>query len=161
MHSYNFVSLWTVEAPLPLVWKTIKTASEWPQWWKALKKVQIIENGDPSGVGEITESTLRTALPYTLSFRFEVTEVIEHQKIAGRAFGELEGTGIWSFTEHEGITTVRYDWQVRTTKAWMNALAPLLKPAFHWNHSVVMGWGEEGLRRRCGALAATVQLGVV
>jgi hypothetical protein len=32
----------------------------------------------------------------------------------------------------------------------MNALAPLLRPAFVWNHDWVMRQGGEGLARRLG-----------
>ena len=47
-----------------------------------------------------------------------------------------------------GSTRVRYDWRVKTTKPWMNLLAPVARPFFKWNHDVIMGWGEEGLRKR-------------
>jgi len=43
---------------------------------------------------------------------------------------------------------VRYDWCVRTNRAWMNALAPLLRPVFQWNHDAVMREGGAALARR-------------
>ena len=74
----------------------------------------------------------------------------------GTATGELTGTGHWRLYEHAGVTAVTYEWKVRTTKAWMNALAPIAKPIFEYNHNVVMRWGGEGLARRldCNLLAA-------
>lgn len=45
---------------------------------------------------------------------------------------------------------MRYEWDVRTTQWWMNALAPLARPVFAWNHDYVMRQGGEGLRRRLG-----------
>ena len=45
---------------------------------------------------------------------------------------------------------VRYDWNVVTTKPWMNLLAPVARPLFKWNHDAVMNWGAEGLARRLG-----------
>jgi hypothetical protein len=78
---------------------------------------------------------------------------IEHLKlIEARAFGELDGSGLWQFFD-ESIdrTRVQYDWRVKTTKRWMNAIAPLARPVFRWNHNVIMGWGEEGLRKRLAA----------
>jgi uncharacterized membrane protein len=150
MQQYNFVTHWKIEAPVEKIWPIIKASEQWPTWWKALKKVDIIRKGNASGVGEVSQSTWRTALPYTLAFNFEVTEVIDFQRIAGRAFGELEGIGVWTFTAQDGHTAIRYDWQVHTNKGWMNWLAPLLESAFRWNHDTVMAWGEEGLRRRVG-----------
>jgi len=34
----------------------------------------------------------------------------------------------------------------------MNALAPLARPVFAWNHDRVMEWGRSGLARRLGAV---------
>ena len=73
------------------------------------------------------------------------------RSMAGTARGELEGRGHWRLFEQDGVTAVVYDWQVATTKRWMNLLAPLARPVFDYNHDVVMGWGGEGLARRLGA----------
>ncbi|MEO6039863.1 MAG: SRPBCC family protein [Saprospiraceae bacterium] len=148
---YAFVTLWKIEAPVTAVWPVIHASQDWPQWWKALRQVKTIRPGDTAGVGAITEAIWRTALPYNITFQFETTEVQPLQRIAGHAFGELEGQGTWSFTEENGVTTVRYDWQVATRKGWMNRLAFLLEPAFRWNHDVVMRWGGEGLAKRLNA----------
>ena len=48
------------------------------------------------------------------------------------------------------MTAVAYEWNVRTTKRWMNAIGPLAAPVFRWNHDVIMGWGGEGLARHLG-----------
>lgn len=70
--------------------------------------------------------------------------------MAGRAAGELTGTGHWRLFEQGGVTAVTYEWNVHTTKAWMNVLAPVARPLFAYNHNVVMGWGGEGMARRLG-----------
>ena len=69
----------------------------------------------------------------------------------GRAHGELDGTGRWRLWEQDGLTAVTYEWNVETTKRWMNALAPVARPVFAWNHDWVMTRGGEGLARRLGA----------
>jgi hypothetical protein len=68
----------------------------------------------------------------------------------GRAEGELAGIGRWRLFEDAGVTAVVYEWNVRTTKPWMNMLGPVARPVFAWNHDVVMRWGGEGLARRVG-----------
>ncbi len=70
--------------------------------------------------------------------------------LEGQARGELEGVGRWRFYEGE-TTAVTYEWRVRTTRAWMNALAPIAGPIFRWNHDWVMRQGGRGLARRLGA----------
>jgi len=79
------------------------------------------------------------------------TRVERPHLMEGEASGELAGTGRWRFFEDRGVTAVTYEWDVRTTRSWMNSLAPLLKPVFKWNHDVVMGWGGENLARHLGA----------
>jgi hypothetical protein len=105
--------------------------------------------GDAMGIGSIRRSTWKSALPYTLEFDLEVVRVEKPFVMEARAFGELEGTGLWQLTsEGENRTRVQYDWRVKTTKSWMNLIAPLAKPFFKWNHDIIMGWGEEGLKKR-------------
>ncbi len=53
------------------------------------------------------------------------------------------GTGRWKLTSADGGTLVRYDWDIRTTRRWMNLLAPVARPAFSWNHAELM---REGAR---------------
>ena len=90
----------------------------------------------------------RSFLPYDLVFDMRVTRVEQPSALEGHATGELEGEGRWTFTETLGGTHVRYQWDVRTTRWWMNLLAPIASPVFAWNHGIVMRWGEAGLRRR-------------
>jgi hypothetical protein len=98
----------------------------------------------------------RSRIPYELEFEFEVLELDPPCCMAGAATGELAGTGEWRLFEQGGMTAVTYDWNIHTTKAWMNALAPVARPVFEYNHNVVMRWGGEGLARRldCNLLAA-------
>jgi hypothetical protein len=51
---------------------------------------------------------------------------------------------------------VVYEWNVATTRPWMNVLAPITRPVFAWNHDWVMRNGGEGLARllTCRLLAA-------
>jgi hypothetical protein len=45
---------------------------------------------------------------------------------------------------------VVFDWRVRTTRAWMNLLGPIARPAFIWNHDRLMAAGGAGLARELG-----------
>jgi hypothetical protein len=45
------------------------------------------------------------------------------------------------------ITTVKDTWEVRTTKGWMNLLAPIARPIFAWNHAASMRQGDEALAK--------------
>jgi uncharacterized protein YndB with AHSA1/START domain len=149
MTDYEFVTVWRFDAPIEKVWKEIKTSENWSDWWRGVLRVEELKPGDTEGVGKIIRSTWKSALPYKLVFDSEVVRQEELKLIEIRAFGELEGKGVWQFfPENENATRVRYEWRVRTTKRWMNLFAPAAKPFFRWNHNVIMNWGGEGLAKK-------------
>lgn len=67
--------------------------------------------------------------------------------IEGSASGDLEGTGRWLFSSEGAVSVVRYEWQVRSTRWWMNLIAPLARPLFIRNHARLMAQGAAGLAR--------------
>jgi hypothetical protein len=147
---YRFLTTWLIEGPREPVWSELKDAVSWPEWWKGVVSVDELDAGDDLGVGGRHRIEWRSRIPYPLAFEFRTEEVDPPRRMAGRAFGELEGTGVWRLWHDGGITAVVYDWDVVTTKPWMNAAAPLARPVFAWNHNVVMRQGGEGLARRLG-----------
>jgi hypothetical protein len=112
--------------------------------------VDELEPGAADGVGKRLRLLFRTRLPYTLGFEVQVTRVQPPSRLEARATGELDGTGRWTLTSADGGTLIRYDWDVRTTRRWMNLLAPAARPVFRWNHDELMRAGGEGLARRLG-----------
>lgn len=150
MASYEFETIWRIRAPQQIVWDLIFNSEQWPKWWRGVEKVERIKEGDANHVGAIYRYTWKSKLPYRLIFDMQTTRVVTPSIIEGRAFGELQGIGLWTISHNNGVTTARYDWKVVTTKPWMNLLAPVARPFFSWNHDVVMGWGGEGLARQVG-----------
>jgi uncharacterized protein YndB with AHSA1/START domain len=148
---YAFVTHWRLEAPIEQVWEAISHSEDWPTWWRGVRRVELLEKGDADGLGELRRYTFRSALPYSLVFDARTVKVERPHALEAASSGELEGTGRWQLIDEGPVTDVRYVWNVRTTRAWMNVLAPLLRPAFNWNHDVVMRWGAEGLARHLGA----------
>jgi len=158
---YQFVTVWRFDAPVEKVWALIEDSETWSDWWKGVLKVEKLKDGDPQGIGAIHRSTWRSALPYKLVFDSETLGIEELKLIEVRAFGELDGAGIWTFAaEDDGATRVQYDWRVKTTKSWMNFFASIAKPFFRWNHNIVMNWGGEGLAKQlnCKLLESKLKL---
>ena len=151
MAKYEFVTIWQVKAPLASVWDLIYNSDSWPSWWKGVERVELVEKGNKEGVGSIYRYTWKSKLPYRLTFDMQLTRIEQMSIIEGTALGELSGTGRWQLTSEDDVTTARYDWQVETTKPWMNLLTPIARPVFKWNHNVVMNWGAQGLAKRLGA----------
>lgn len=145
---FELLSHWHLAAPLEQVWPEIADVDAWPQWWRAVRKVEKLRDGDAAGIGATRRITWTTALPYTITFDVESTRIEPLRLLEGRASGELNGVGLWTLTSDGTGTTVRYDWRIDLGKAWMRVLAPVLRPAFAWNHNVLMGWGEADIRAR-------------
>jgi hypothetical protein len=139
-----------VEAPRERAWEVIDDALSWPEWWRGVVRVDELDPGGPDRVGSRYEIEWRSRLPYPLAFEFTTERVERPRVMEGRAEGELAGLGRWRLFEDAGVTAVVYEWNVRTTKPWMNMLGPVARPVFAWNHDVVMRWGGEGLARRVG-----------
>ena len=147
---YSFDTNWELKASLEDVWNAIYNSLEWPQWWRGVKSVIEIQKNDENGISGIRKYTWKSFLPYELKFSMHLTEKEQLKRLKGVAFGELEGTGEWTFTHLDGIVNVHYNWNIITTKRWMNTFAFLLKPVFKFNHDVVMYWGGKGLAKKLG-----------
>ncbi len=148
---YHFVTVWTIEAPLESVCDAIYHSLNWPQWWHNVERVEELAPGDAQGVGSIRRYTWRGRLPYRLTFDIFLLHIEPLVAIEGRASGDVEGKGRWSFTADGAVTVVRYEWQVRTTSVWMNVLALFARPFVRWNHNFVMRQGGEALAHMLNA----------
>ena len=155
MSAYSFVTHWRADAPIDTVFVTIADVDAWPEWWRGVRAATLIERTDDGrgtdGVGTRYRFEFRSRLPYSLAFELVVTDVDRPTLIVGRASGELTGEGRWTFKSQGDATDVTYEWNVSTTRWWMNLLGPVARSVFAWNHDVIMDWGRIGLARRLGA----------
>jgi hypothetical protein len=150
MAEYAFLTTWLLESPREPVWEAIHDQARWPQWWRGVEEARELRPGDEIGLGAVSQMAWRSLLPYRVRFEVTTTRIEFPTLMEGRARGELEGVGRWRLYEQEGVTAVLYEWNVRTTKAWMNLGAPLLRPFFEWNHDWVMRRGGEGIAALLG-----------
>ena len=144
---YRLTTRRKFDAPLGAVWDAILRVEAWPNWWDGIERVVTLEPGDPSGLGCRRCCTCKSVLPYRLTFVTHVTRVEPLRLVEFLVDGELEGTGRCRLARSGGLTLVRYDWHVRTTRRWMNLLAPMARPLFRWNHDAIMHAGGTGLER--------------
>ena len=151
MADYAFLTTWLLESPRQPVWEAIYDQERWPQWWRGVEEATELRSGADGGdVGSVARMVWRSLLPYRVEFEVTTTRVEHPHLLEGHAVGGLEGVGRWRFYEQDGVTAVLYEWNVATTKPWMNRLAPLLRPAFEWNHDWVMARGGEGIAALLG-----------
>jgi uncharacterized protein YndB with AHSA1/START domain len=145
---FDLVSEWRLDAPLERVWAELMAPDQWPNWWRSVKRVEKLADGDVLGVGAIRRFTWGTALPYSLTFDMVATRIEPMSVIEGRAQNGFDGIGRWTLWPDGKGTRVQYEWLVEVTSPWQVALAPLLRPVFAWNHHKVLGWGYEDIVAR-------------
>jgi hypothetical protein len=154
-YQYQFETHWKFEADIEQIWELVNGFNH-GEWWNGLDAKRIQKGESQNGVGDRFLTTFHTKLPYQLSFESEVIKKESPLYIEIKAYGELEGKGIWTLSQEGSITHVRYTWEVNTNKKWMNFLAPLLRPVFVWNHNQVMNEGAKGIANKLGVpLVAT------
>jgi uncharacterized protein YndB with AHSA1/START domain len=158
---YRFLTTWCLEAPIEPVWEAIHDSERWPRWWRGVEKVVELEPAGEDGTGQLARYTWKSRLPYELEFEMRTTRVERPHALEGEASGELEGGGRWRLFERDGTTAVLYEWDVGTTRRWMNLLAPIARPIFAWNHDYVMRNGAQGLARLLDARLLTASGGTV
>jgi uncharacterized protein YndB with AHSA1/START domain len=148
---YSFLTTWLLDSPREPVWEALHDQAAWPSWWRGVEEVEELSRpADGADVGTVSRMVWRSLLPYRIEFEIETSRVQRPTLLEGRASGELAGVGRWRLYEQDGVTAVLYEWEVGTTKPWMNRLAPLLRPAFEWNHDWVMARGGEGIAALLG-----------
>lgn len=150
MTTFSFITVWKIEAPLEPVWDALCAIEDWPQWWRGVVQVDVLARGDANRIGFRSRQVWKSRLPYKLKFEGSIVGIQPMSRIDISSQGELQGTGLMRFRNDGKLTTFQYDWDVSTTKTWMNVMAPLAKPFFSWNHDVIMNWGAEGLAKKLG-----------
>jgi hypothetical protein len=156
MAEYRFVTFWHIKAPLHDVYDAVLQSLRWPDWWQGVECVDESEPGDVNGIGSVRRYKWKSRLSYKLSFAACVTRIEPLAALEANVSGDLEGTGRWLFSHDQGVTTVCYEWHVRTTKQWMNLLAPIARALFEQNHHALMQNGAEGLAGLLGARLVNV-----
>src|SRR5579871_6753284 len=118
-----------------------------PLWWKGvyLEAHKLGDNEAPR-VGDRLRVRARGALPYELNFIIEAVVLDPARKVAVRTVGDFEG--LWTATLSQRGKDVHVDlvWQVTVLRPILKLLAPILRPAFAWNHRWTTPRGERGLR---------------
>ena len=159
MADYHFVTTCEIQAPMEQVWDALRDFGSYPTWQEHIVQAQMIESGGSDGVGEKIRLKVKGRLPFTLAIGITVTQADPPRTLELRALGELEGVGRWTLSQHVATTTASFTWDVRTTKRWMNLLAPLARPFFERNHDGVMREFGQDLARFLGARLIRIEVG--
>jgi hypothetical protein len=159
-NDYHFVTTWRIPATPAEITTVLGDAATLATWWPSVYlRVRVVEDGDERGVGKIVELWTKGFLPYTLRWRFRVTESNPPSGFRLEATGDFVGRGIWTLEPEGGAgasgtreasgapsTLVTYDWLVIAEKGVLKTLSVVMKPIFAANHRWAMARGEESLK---------------
>ena len=146
---YSFTTHWHVHAAPDLVSAILGEATDLPRWWPSVYlEAKELAPGQPgTRVGREIALHTRGWLPYTLRWNFRVVDNRHPRGFSIAAWGDFEGTGVWTFEPEAGGTHVRFDWNIVAEKPLLKYLSFLMKPIFRANHEWAMRRGEECLAR--------------
>lgn len=147
-NEYHFVSEWRVQSTVEEVSEILNDALDLPRWWPSvyLEVEELEPAGDADGLGRVIGLCTKGWLPYTLRWKFRITESRHPHGFSLQAFGDFEGTGVWTFRQEGEFVDITYDWRIRADKPMLKALSFMLKPIFSANHRWAMARGLDSLK---------------
>lgn len=74
MKNYRFQIVWWTPAAMDRIWEALADYARWPIWWRGIQNVEVVRDGDDSGVGTILRQRWRSWVPYTLVFDLEMLQ---------------------------------------------------------------------------------------
>ena len=103
---YHFVTVWKIRGTAHDVAEVLGDPIGLSRWWPSVYlDVRELEPGDPqTHIGRVVELLTKGWLPYTLRWRFKVTESRGDDGFTLVADGDFVGTGVWTLEQkgHRG-----------------------------------------------------------
>jgi Polyketide cyclase / dehydrase and lipid transport len=138
MEMYHFRETADIRAPVATVWHAVVEPGL-PRWTTAFRSMRV-RGGGPLRLGAVVDATVRSRLPFSLSFAFEVVRLDEQALIEVRSWGDIVGTGSWTMVPDGGSVRVTYTWDVGLANAVLDMFGrlPPIKRVLARNHDRVM-----------------------
>jgi hypothetical protein len=150
---FRFEESWEIpNSSVDQVYDVLARGELLPQWWKGvyLEAERLSGEGAPK-VGDRIRAKARGFLPYRLQFVLEAVALEWPYRVDVKTSGDLDGRWIAILLPRQGGVHVDLLWEVTVSRPILKLLAPLLRPAFAWNHRWTTMRGQQGL---CDYLAA-------
>ena len=145
---FRFEESWELpDAKVDDVYHVLSHGELLPLWWKGVYlEAHKLSDTKEQTVGHRLRVRARGFLPYELNFVIQAVELDPDRKVAVKTVGDFES--LWTAALSQRGTGVHVDlvWQVTVLRPILKFLAPVLRPAFAWNHRWTTPRGEKGLR---------------
>jgi hypothetical protein len=140
LNRYSFTSTWVLDVSPEEAFDVLRDIADYPSWWPEVKEVW--RKSDDS-----VFVRCRSVLPYDLLFSMRRCREDRSGGLLEVAMeGDLEGITSFKLSPTGSGTRLVFEENVVTNKRLLNALAPIAKPAFAFNHALMMRHGLAGLR---------------
>jgi hypothetical protein len=140
LRHYSFTSVWFVDAAPQDVFDVLADVGDYPAWWPEVKEVRRLDD-------DAVEARARSLLPYDLRFTMRPDR---QDRDAGllevRMSGDLEGFSRFTITPATKGSRLLFEEEVLTNKPLLDRLAPIARPVFKLNHTLMMRHGLAGLK---------------
>ena len=139
-NEYYFVTHWRVEGTAAEVFEILDNPVDLVRWWPSV--YLDVKEVEP----KVYELHTKGWLPYTLRWRLRHIEARPPTGLSLQAWGDFEGSGVWTFRQDGAFVDITYDWRIKAEKPLLRYLSFWLKPIFSANHRWAMAQGERALR---------------
>lgn len=145
---FCFDESWSIPDASPHeVWDVLARGELLPQWWRGVYlEAERLDPGDEPRVGARIRARARGFLPYRLNFIIEAVELVPDRLVVVKTTGDFDGRWRAELSPLANGTRADLTWEVTVERPILRLLAPLLRPAFAWNHRWTTPRGEAGLK---------------
>jgi uncharacterized protein YndB with AHSA1/START domain len=148
-HTYDFRSAWRLDAPPEHVFAILLELDRYPEWWPQIRRVERVD----AATGRLT---VRSALPYQLTFVLERRTVEAARVLSATLSGDLIGWSRWDLRASGAGTELTFRERARVGRASLARIEPFARPAFAWNHAWMMRRCRAGLVAALAGFATAV-----
>jgi hypothetical protein len=145
-HTYDFRSVWRLRSPPEHVYAVLQDLVSYPTWWSQVRGVETIDDAT-------ARVTIRSFLPYTLSFELHRDATEEPRRLTATMSGDLVGRSSWELVPDGDGTELRFRERARVARPALAAVEPFARPAFIANHAWMMRSCRRGLEAALGGYA--------
>ncbi len=140
-NNYHFRESWHLQATVEDLAEIFRDPQSLTDWWAQC--FLAVETRDAGRTGRVL---VRGFLPYTLQFRFVITEFAYPHRIQVEVEGDFEGRYLFTVEQGDGFVTLHVDTRLHVTKPVIRHLSWALKPLFRANHRWCMERGMANIR---------------
>jgi len=126
---YSFRTHWRLPGTCEQIYALLNDLPTLKRYWPSLYKDVSVEDD-----GQTVKVCTKGFLPYVIDWMFCVTEREPYRGFKIEAWGDLNGSGEWSFVQTGNDVDVTYSWTVSLEKPYLKYLF-FLRPILSLNHS--------------------------